>query len=527
MRHAALAMLLVVLLPVLFIGAPAGAQVRETMTVEVIEVPVYVTAGGKPIRDLPREAFQLRVNGKVQPVEYFDSIDFAAPASSSPAVAGEGTTEAAVPAAPSAPVNQRARRLYLLLFDLYYTTPEHLQRSQRAAEKLIDRKGSDADLYAIATYSVRDGIHFVSSFIRDRDALHYAIRHLRSADDRDALALGMVARDHLLNPNEIGLDAELLSVLEGGTAMKDIRLEYQRERARVQFVSLQQAAQRMAAMEGQKHVILFSSGWDPKILGLPADLNPTSYNEDPTMRVGIEKMAQAFKTAGVMLHGISIKPVSFSGTTSRTVVVANDDPLHRMVDPTGGDFVHHTNDLALAVENLVDAQEHVYILGFQRRTNGDGTIDVRVNGLPRGAHVSFRPGFGGPAKKGPVDPLQLADIMLNDVPQNGLTLKSGVTVSDGAAEVAVAFNRAEVVPQLPEKGGALDLFLYVFDKGGAVVQVLSKQLGFDGDARVPTGWVTLHETFQLPAGTYSVKALTRIAGTNVLGFTRDDFTIGE
>jgi hypothetical protein len=245
------------------------------------------------------------------------------------------------------------------------------------------------------------------------------------------------------------------------------------------------------------------------------------------MRAGIETMAKAFKAAGVMLDGIYIKPINFSGTTSRTVIVANDDPLHRMVDPTGGEFVHNTNDLAGAVENLVDAQEHVYILGFQRRTKGDGTIDVRVNGLPRGARVSFRPGFGAPAKKGPVDPLQLADIMLNDIPQNGLTLKSGVTVSKGAAEIAVAFKRAEVVPQLPEKGGALDLFLYIFDKSGSVVQVLSKQIAFDGDARVPTGWVTLHETFPLPAGTYAAKALTRIAGTNVLGFVRNDFTLGE
>ncbi len=283
----------------------------------------------------------------------------------------------------------------------------------------------------------------------------------------------------------------------------------------------------MASMEGQKHVVLFSGGWNPAILGIPADLNATSYNEDPAMRAGIEQMAKAFKAAGVMLDGIYIKPVNFSGTTNRGVVVAFDDSLHRMADSTGGEFVHHTNDLALAVEDLVDAQEHVYILGFQRRTNGDGTIDVRVNSLPRGARVSFRPGFGAPVKKGPVDPLQLADIMLNAVPQNGLTLKSGVTISDGAAEVAVAFNRAEVVPQLPEKGGALDLFLYVFDRSGSVVQVLSRRIAFDGDARVPTGWVTLHETFQLPAGTYAAKALTRIAGTNVLGFARNDFTLGE
>jgi VWFA-related protein len=532
MRRAALVLLLFVLLLVLLVvlpmGTPAGAQVHETMTVEVIEVPVYVTVNGKPLRNLPRDAFQLRVNGKPQPVEYFDSIDFAAAAPAAPAAAPQPGVPAPVESAAAVPTaSRRARRLYLLLFDLYYTTPEHLERTLRAAEKLVDRNRNETDLYAVATYSRRDGVRFVTSFIRDRDVLHYSIRHLRPPEDSNALALGMVARDHLLETSEIGLDPELASMIEGGTAMKDIRLEYQRERAKAQFVSLQQAAQRMAAMEGQKHVILFSGGWDPKILTLPADLNPLSYNEDPAMRGGIEKMADAFKAAGVMLHGIYIKPIQVSGTTSQRVIVANDDPLHRMVDPTGGEFVHHTNDLALAVEDLVDAQEHVYILGFQRRTNGNGSIDVRVNGLPRGAHVTFRPGFGAPVKKGPVDALQLADIMLNDVPQNGLTVKAGVTVSETATEIAVAFNRAEVVPQLAGKENALDLFIYLFDSKGAVISVVSRRVEFDEKARVPTGWVTLHETFPIPPGTYTAKALVRIAGTNILGFSRSDFTSGE
>lgn len=522
MRRAALALLL--------FAVSTGAQVRETVTVEVIEVPVYVTVDGKPLRNLPREAFQLRVNGKPQPVEYFDSIDFAVPAPASPGAAPQaGAAPAPAAAAPAAQAaNLRARRLYLLLFDLYYTTPEHLERTQRAAEKLVDRNRNEADLYAIAVYSVRDGIRFVTSFIRDREALHYAIRHLRPSGKGDSLALGMVARDRLLETNEIGLDAELASMIEGGPATKDIRLEYQRARAQHQFVSLQEAARRISALEGQKHVVLFSGGWNPAILQIPSDdRHSGAYNEDPSMRSGIEKLGDAFKAAGVLLHGIYIKPIQVSGTTNRNVVIANDDPLHRMVDQTGGEFVHHTNDLALAVENLVDAQEHVYILGFQRRAKGDGAIDVRVNGLPRGAHVSFRPGFGAPAKRGPADPLQLADIMLNDVPQSGLTVKSGVTMSDDAAEVAVAFNRAEVVPQLPEKGGALDVFVYLFDRQGAVVNVVSRRIEFDEASRVPNGWLTLHETFSIPHGTYAAKALVRIAGTSVLGFSRSDFTLGE
>ena len=53
--------------------AVAPAQVRETTTVEVVEVPVYVGANGEPVLSLTRENFQLFVNGKLQPIEYFDT----------------------------------------------------------------------------------------------------------------------------------------------------------------------------------------------------------------------------------------------------------------------------------------------------------------------------------------------------------------------------------------------------------------------------------------------------------------------
>ena len=51
-------------------AADAHAQVRESMTVEVVEVPVYITtADGQPIRGLTRDAFQLFVDGRPQPID--------------------------------------------------------------------------------------------------------------------------------------------------------------------------------------------------------------------------------------------------------------------------------------------------------------------------------------------------------------------------------------------------------------------------------------------------------------------------
>src|SRR5438128_564223 len=64
----------------LLLAAAAVAQVRESVTVEVVEVPVYITTSdGKPIRGLTKDAFELSVDGKRMPIDYFDDVDFTAP----------------------------------------------------------------------------------------------------------------------------------------------------------------------------------------------------------------------------------------------------------------------------------------------------------------------------------------------------------------------------------------------------------------------------------------------------------------
>src|SRR5260370_41417521 len=100
----------------------AAAQVRENVTVEVVEVPVYVTSGNnQPVLGLTRDAFELFVDGRPQPIEYFDAIDFA---------------KVPAPGAPTAVERpRRERRLYLLLFDLSFATPARIKPAQTAAEQ--------------------------------------------------------------------------------------------------------------------------------------------------------------------------------------------------------------------------------------------------------------------------------------------------------------------------------------------------------------------------------------------------------
>lgn len=57
----------------LLFAVPLFAQrFDEAVTVNVVDVPVYVERFGVPIEGLTRDDFTLFVDGKPQPIDYFD-----------------------------------------------------------------------------------------------------------------------------------------------------------------------------------------------------------------------------------------------------------------------------------------------------------------------------------------------------------------------------------------------------------------------------------------------------------------------
>jgi hypothetical protein len=120
------------------------------------------------VRGLTRDAFSLLVDGKVRPIDYFDTIDFGAAQQQSPI----------------AERPQRDRRLYLLLFDLTFAVPARLAQAQAAAEKAVDQLNSPTDLFSVATFDSRRGVFFVTPFLRDRVAIKRALFTLRASTAR-------------------------------------------------------------------------------------------------------------------------------------------------------------------------------------------------------------------------------------------------------------------------------------------------------------------------------------------------------
>jgi VWFA-related protein len=143
------------LLAAAILAFPLLAQTHsETITVEVVDVPVYVYNANGALQNLKKDDFELYVNGKPQPIDYFDPIDFRAPAN----------TEAAP--TPVVPHDMRDRRLFLLVLDCAFTQPAAVDRARKAAAAMIDAS-APADYFSVATFTSKHGLDVLVPFTND------------------------------------------------------------------------------------------------------------------------------------------------------------------------------------------------------------------------------------------------------------------------------------------------------------------------------------------------------------------------
>ena len=254
--------------------------------------------------------------------------------------------------------------------------------------------------------------------------------------------------------------------------------------------------------------MIFSAGFNPYLF---VELG-RGYNEDPQMHGYLRKMVEAFRGAGAFLDSIDVvgnRPADSS------------ESLRRMTGPTGGETIRNMNDLAAAFARLTASHDASYLLAFRRTDAADGEIAVKVHGIPLDARVSYRTGFGKPAPQRDLDALQLADIVINDIPQNGLSLKLETTPK----EIAILFRPAEVVAQILPGKPYLEAMLYVFDEHGGTVLFRSKRLPFNAKQAPRVGVAGVREAVSLPKGRYVVKALMHVAGTQSVGFARSELVV--
>ena len=520
----------------------ATAQVRDQITVEAVDVPVYVFSNGKPVRQLSKNDFELFVNGKPQPIDYFETVDFTAPPPAAPALPQSATA----PPQTSQP-GLRDRRLFLFLFDLIFRRPGaigEMERSRRAAIDMVDH-ALPGDLFSVATITADHGITLAIPFLRDRDAIRRAILQLAPTRAHDALGLSITSDERqsagawgAFEEGEAGggrlaREDPLPEILaQSETAARDRIADLANE----QIHTLSGLAERLRDIEGFKHVILFSEG----------------FPIDPERQfLGVKRMAASFQSSNVYVDTVDLTPIATAAADPQVRSAGSKAPPVRpgenvtlLTDPyimvpgprpgsippsenesllwisriTGGSWIHWTNLLGPALNDLSASYSAVYRLGFKPAAarKGRNDIDVKVKNLPAGAQVSFRQGFDTtvPSKAAP-DALRLADIIQNDTPQTGTP-----------PELSIVGNRIDVIVpaiQLSKQFGAVDgaqVMLYVFDAKGIPVVSSEKTFAIPEHAEVDR---VIQQKLELAPGNYLAKVLLRIGDS--LAFVKEPFEI--
>ena len=544
------------LVPAASAQAPAPEGFREETSVVVVEVPVQVVQDGKPVRGLTAENFEVW-DGKVRrAVTSVEVVDLAATAA--------GGRPAPIPPA--------ARRNLLLLFDLAFTSPNSLQKSEAAARQLLARGLHPQDLVGVAFYTPAHGVVMPVGFTSDRrqvervlDALAVLLRRDVEAAERQRQQavesgerdpLGITAPDFRaivrglgsLAGWEMSLAGETLTWITEGSGrkldlflagtladMNAITTPFVTQGRRSQIAALSEnfavMARLMREVEGRKTLVFFSDGFDDQlIMGDDVESASMAGGGELLGNAGamgdLNRMLEEFRRSGWVIH--TVEPFGVSGKWDPTGI--GSEGMFYLAKETGGTFFNHSNDLGEAMGRLLEASSLTYVLTFSAdEVPTDGAfrkLRVELKGVPRGARAVHRAGYSAPLppaqQRAPERRFVAAEMIVAgeahaEIPVAVLAIPfAGEAGAErGYVPVVVEVDGAALAAEKTAEGLGLELYGYVFDGEGRVQDFFAQQLQLDAErsATAAGGRLRFVADLAVPPGEHELRLLVRGAAS--------------
>ena len=528
----------------LVVAATANAQVKETVNVTVVEVPVTVIdRDGNPIRGLTAANFELLDQGKKRQITAFDTIDFASRQSMQTV----------------SPLNPAARRNFMLLFDLSFSNPNSLARAQQAAREFLKNDTDNRDLIAVASIDATKGFRLLTAFTTDRGLVASAIDRPADFHGTDPLQIaGTIPWNPVPVPPGGGrgaIAAEEFNEMVGRARREDDA--YNRQKIDRQVSLLAGLAKTLRSVTGRKHVVLLSEGFDARLVqGRDAKFTEQQRDENAAIERGeiwnvdtdnrygsatsmsiVDRMATMFKRSDVFLHAIDIQGVRGVADADVGHRGGSNEGLFLLANSTGGQVFKNANDLKSDFDRLAKTQEVVYVLGFQAPSSQAGKfhdLKVKLVNVP-GGRATARAGYYENGGENPVErSLSNAEIIINDIPQKSVrvdALAAGFPTSGPNAQVPVILeiNGEDIMKAAQGRPSATaEIFLYAFDDDGLVRDSLFQRVGLDlakVGPQLSASGMKYYATLSLPPGHYAIKTLVKVADAEVRGFARRDITV--
>lgn len=502
--------------------------------ITVVSLPVFVTdKDGRPVSGLTAEDFEIEADGRKMALVGFREID------------AESLDNLG-----SAVLARAARRQFLLLFDLSFTSVNGLVRSRKAAIEFVQKDLAGGDLAGVATYSANHGVRLILGFTSDRRQIQRAIETLGVTQlDRQADPLGLA-----YDLRDVGsaladtLPEETGDVL--GDAIRAVQIRFERsqqaqyrERVGALFAGLEQLGRALDGVQGRKQVVLISSGFDDSgvmgaqgkeavqnaeavVRGRIWEVQSEDRFGDTVLRDGLDRAMKSFAASDAVVHTVDLAGLTARGDARQQ----GDEPsfrsgresLNQIASLSGGRFFRNTNDLGTAFRELVEMSRRYYLLAFEppeaKEAGKFHRLKVRVRA--KGISVSHRSGYYERALQRERSPLErrfeAAEMVVKGVEGGELRLR-GLAIPYERRGAAVTL---PIVLELPGdallagSGAtlALEVYGYAIDEQGAVRDYVGLASNLDlakvGDKLRRRG-LQCHATFTLPPGRYSLRFLVR------------------
>lgn len=546
---------------------PATAQVdtfEDRTDVLEIQVPVNVVdRNGHPVRGLTEEDFEILDEGTQREITSFEVVDLE-----------QLLVDPLRPSLAEDAIPGAARRHFLFLFDLSFSRGTHVLRARQAAQQFVVESMHPTDLAAVAVHSVENGPRLIVTFTPDRAQLARAIDTLGAPtllkDVRDPLrfvidtpdADGGLARSEASSASpirEMETVSNYLSVI--GNQMQRMEKAYVRGQVTAWTQSLGEMARILGSVEGRKHVVYFTEGFDGRLVfGRQPDKDDPEAEADylniqrgqyhlvdlddtfgnTQLQNNIMLMLEQFRRADAVLQVVDISGIRADMPAEHRARRVNDEVLFMLANETGGTLFEGSNDFGYQLDGVLDQSAVTYLLTFNATDlKSDGShrkLKVRVN-APRGTRISHRDGYYSPRPFEDLHPLEknllASDLIASAAPKRDL----GMNVL--AAPFRATEERA-YVPVIIEVSGRdllqghdkellpVEFYGYVTNVEGEMKDFFTQLVTLDLRNRqqvFAASGVKYYGHLDLAPGKYLVRVLARNAATGRTGVETLDLDV--
>ncbi len=573
---------------------PEKGQPTFRLPVNVVVINATVLdKKGKPVTDLTQSDFKVYQDGKPQAIQTF-ALEFYEPIQEEEENTAIPATPLSRRTTGTAPNASRPRMISILIDDITAASTDNFPQVIKAVTKFIEQDVMPEDQVAILSGSGR--VHFaftddkqtlleeigtvykklnISGLTKSecpsltdlqakRIAEYYfddgssqsqnSSEDMASGTDPQAAAARRTAQEiqniadmdagaaveetilcMSLDPSQDGVVRLAKSLARAAAMRQNQEAEY---RASTLLYTLRQHLRILRHFDATKSAVVFSDGF------LSEGVSHLSYE--------LQDVVDQALSAGVVLNTVDIRGLFTSvlpasegpGVTTPKLVqykqsmymddmLAQETPLVRMANDTGGFFYHNSNDMYEGLKKTARRNSSYYVLTYAMPSQkSDGRFhQIKVELSRPGLELSYRKGYYAPKEELTFERRKKEDILealqapgnLNQIP---IRLSYNYYQEDNSTyAVSLATNVSvaglQFLDEESRRKNLINLVVAAFDEADHFVDGIEKSIDFrltDASyANILAYGLTSRVEFKLPMGRYRIKAVVREGAEGKMG----------